>query len=84
MPPYQIFLTGDGLKSMTLEFEDSFKSRVWERQVTKIRSKTTIIQKQKYEESQKISIQYTYLPLVKEFIQEWGVNFVPSDIEFNL
>ena len=84
MPPYQIFLTGDGLKSMTLEFEDSFKSRVWEQQVTKIRSKTTIILKQKYEESQNISIQYTFLPLVEEFIQEWGVNFVPSDIELNL
>ena len=82
MPPYQI--TGDGLKSMTLEFEDFGKSRVWERQVTKIRSKTTIIQKQKYEESQNISIQYIYIPLVEEFIQEWGVDFVPSDIEFNL
>ena len=61
MPPYQIFITGNGLKSLTLEFEDSGKSRVWKQQVTKIRSKTTIILKQKYKESQNISIQYTYL-----------------------
>ena len=84
MPPYQIFVTGDGLKSMNLEFEDSFKSQVWQQQVTKIRSMTTIIMKQKYEESQNISIQYTFLPLVEEFIREWGVDFVTSDIELNL
>ena len=69
---------------MDLEFEDSFKSRVWQQQVTKIRSNTTIILKQKYEESQNISLQYTFLQLVKEFIQEWGVDFVPSNIELNL
>ena len=84
MPPYQVFITGEGLKSMSLEFEDSFKSQVWQRQVAKIRNITTIIMKQKYEESHNISIQYTFLPLVEEFIREWGVDFVTSDIELNL
>ena len=82
MSQYQV--TGDELKSMILTFENFGKSRDWMQQASQIRSKTTIILKQKYEESQNISIQYTYLPLVEEFIQEWGVDFVPSDIERNL
>ena len=82
MSQYQV--TGDRLKSMILTFENFGKSRDWMRQVRKIRSKTTTIQQQKYEESATISLQYTYIPLVEAFKQEWGIDFVPSDIKFNL
>ena len=82
MPPYQV--TGDGLKSMILTFENFSKSRDWMRQASKIRSNTTTIQEQEYEESVAINLYYTYVPLVKTFVQEWGSDFVPSDIKFNL
>ena len=84
MPQYRTHVTGEGIESMDLTFNNFGKCQDWVLQVSKIRSNTTTIQEQEYEESVAISLYYTYVPLVEKFVQEWGSDFVPSDIVFNL
>ena len=84
MPQYQIDVTGEGIKSMFLTFDDFGKYQDWSLQVTKIRSTAGTILQQKYEESINISLYHSYLPLVENMVQEFGIDFVPSDIKDNL
>ena len=84
MPQYQTDVTGEGIKSMFLTFDDFGKYQDWSLQVTKIRSTAATILQQKYEESINISLYHAYMPLVENMVQEFGIDFVPSDIKDNL
>ena len=69
---------------MDLTFAGMDKYSLWTTQVTDIRSKTTIILRQQFQESVVCNLHYNWIPQVEDFVLEWGNDFVPTDISTNL
>ena len=84
MAPHRVHITGEGIRSMDLTFAGMDKYSRWTTQVTDIRSKTTIILRQQFQESVVCNLHYNWIPQVEDFVLEWGNDFVPTDISTNL
>ena len=84
MTPYRIHVTGEGLGSMDLTFTGMNKYGQWIKQVTDIRSGTTLILANQFQKSVICNLHYAWIPQVKDFEVEWGSDFVLTHIKTNL
>ena len=80
----RIHITGQGLQSMDLIFTSRAEYQRWTQQVTKIREEATTVLAIRFKEAKIIYLTYTYIPNAEQLGQEWGNDFVPSDITSNL
>ena len=80
---YRINVTGEGIKSTSLTFKDVPKYRRWSRNVTDVREETTFILTLSVQ-ARVIYLVSIWIPLTDRFVQDWGNDFVPSDITANM
>ena len=80
---YEINATEEGTKSMDLTFEDVPEYRQWSRSVTEVMEETTFIPTLLVQ-ARVLYLVSTWIPLTEQFVQDWGNNFVPSDITVNI
>ena len=69
---------------MDLEFTNVTEFQRWYQHVTDIRKEATTVLAIRFEEAKVIYLKYTFIPKVEQLVQEWGNDFVPSDITTNL
>ena len=68
---------------MDLEFINITLYRKWNRHVTNIRNEAAFVLTLQLQ-AKIIYLQSTWIPLAELLVQDWGNNFVPSDITTNL
>ena len=80
---YEITATGEGMESMSLTFKDIPEYRRWSRSVIDVREKTIFIPTL-LAWARVLYLVSAWIPLTKQFVQDWGNDFVPSDITVNI
>ena len=80
---YEINATGEGMESMDLTFEYVPEYRRWSRSVTEVREEATFIPTLLVQ-ARVLYLVYTWIPLTEQFVQDWGNDFVPSNITVNI
>ena len=80
---YEINATGEGMESMDLTFEDVPEYQWWSRSITEVREETTFIPTLSVQASV-LYLVSTWISLTKQFVRDWGNDFVPSDITVNI
>ena len=71
------------MESMRLTFEDVPDYRRWSRSVIDVREQTIVIP-MLLVQARVLYLVSTWIPLTKQFVRDWGNDFVPSDITVNI
>ena len=80
---YKITATGEGMESMNLTFKGVPDYRRWSRSMVDVREKTIVVPMLSVR-SRVLYLVFTWIPLTKQLVRDWGNDFVPSDIAANI
>ena len=81
--PHRVNITGEGIRSMSLTFEGVPDYQRWIQHVGDVRNKAAYIMTLLVQ-ARVIYLLFTWIPLADLLVQDWGNDFVPSDITDNI
>ena len=83
-PPHHLTITGEGVRTLQLDFDSIPDSRRWLQQVARVRADATLYAQIQQEEVKSVYLACTFIPSGEYLGEVWGEAYVPSDITENL
>ena len=83
-PPHHLTITGEGVRTLHLDFDSEPDSRRWLQQVAVVRADAARYAEIRSEEVKSVYLACTFIPSGDYLGHVWGDAYVPSDITENL